>query len=205
MTLSENQCHPNLYHNVELGGLYHHAKLEKKWVWKHPRTNQCERVCFVFLKQNHISRFLFPDYWIDKKEWVWVSSDQSLNSIPTSIHINEKLCEIINSEVFAFLQSCDLELGSWSNRLVLNCSSLSSYQVYAKQTYKWLNAFQQRFLTLSIKQSYFPNFNKFHSKIVSRCSTRIASTISNFTLISWKAFMKMKSRGFVLCWPQWTG
>ena len=33
----------------------------------------------------------------------------SVNSIPTAIQIDQKLCEITGKEIFAFLHTCDLE------------------------------------------------------------------------------------------------
>ena len=56
--------------------------------------------------------------WWDKTSMRFITST-SLNSIPNSIQINWKVCEIMGVEVFAFSHSCDLESSSRSIRPVL--------------------------------------------------------------------------------------
>ena len=150
MTLNKGQGHPNWYRNVKLSGLYYHTKFERNRsvnVWLH--TNIEVFCCFFFvvffsLTKSHSTVFS-PEYQTAEIKWVWDSSHQQVSSIPNSIQIDQKICEIPGAEVVAFSHSCDLESRLWSIRLVSKCrvqQYLLSHLVWIKLICKNLNACQ---------------------------------------------------------------
>ena len=104
----------------------------KKSVCKCLNTSQClgggggggEGGCFFI---NKITSAKFSPWLLNR--WDKLSKGFITSN---SIQIHWKLCEIIDTEVFAFLHSCDLESRTKSNRLVWNVEFNSSpYQVWA--------------------------------------------------------------------------
>ena len=161
--------------------------------------------------QANINVYLMKSFKKGSLPWILNGQDKinmrfitltNLNSIPHSIQIDWKLCEIIGAEVFAFSQSCDLESTSRSIRLVLKCRVqyyLLSYQVWIKSTHTHPNVCQcQSFLTQSVKQQLFLLLHKILLKRSRRMLPLNCFITSNFILIWWKVWVKMKPRGFAL-------
>ena len=120
---NKGEGHPNWYQNVEFISVYQQTKFKRKKTIT-ARMQASDKVIFLW---NHKS-FFFPlnidQLRYNEYEFYDINTWTSLNSIPNSIQIKLKFCEIIGTEVLAFWQICYLEWRSTSLRPVSKCRVL---------------------------------------------------------------------------------
>ena len=73
----------------------------------------------LFFLHSYIGRVLLLRYWMEEIKWAWGSSHQYVLPVNQILSQSVEIFEIIGTEDFAFLHSCDLQ--SRSVRLVLKC------------------------------------------------------------------------------------